>query len=132
MPQSEISDEAKQVIRMHERMLALMQVSLDILGPEFVFNQTIAPLIEPSLDYLLQHFLQAVTRSSQKLILKIIKYILMILKGVSTASENSAKLAQVFLTNKAKKSWAAQPQDSDQTLQIMNQTVQNSICNKIL
>ena len=113
MPQSEISDEAKQVIRMHERMLALMQVSLDILGPEFVFNQTIAPLIEPSLDYLLQHFLQAVTRSSQKLILKIIKYILMILKGVSTASENSAKLAQVFLTSKAKKSWAAQPQDSD-------------------
>ena len=78
---------------MHERMLNLMYICFEILGPEFVFNQAIAPLIEPSLDFLLLHFERAITKSSQKLILKVVKYILMILKGVSTASENSAKLA---------------------------------------
>ena len=56
----------------------------------------------------------------------------MILKGVSTASETSAKLAQAFLTTKAKKNWARQPQDSSKTLQLMNKNVQDSICNKIL
>ena len=90
---TEISEEERQVIRMHERMLILMQLCLEIIGPEFVFNQEIAPLIEPSLDFLMQYYLQGVTKSSKKVILKIVKYILMILKGVSTASENSAKLA---------------------------------------
>ena len=63
---------------------------------------------------MLQYFVQEVTRSHKKLILKIVKYFLMILKGVSTASEEtSAKLAQVFLSVKAKKNLAQQPQDTD-------------------
>ena len=51
------------MVRMHDRMLHLIQVSLDMLGPEFVFNQVIAPLIEPTVDYLLQQFVQEVAKS---------------------------------------------------------------------
>lgn len=101
-------------------MLHLIQAGLDMLGPEFVFNQTIAPLIEPTVDYLLRQFVQEVARSQQKLALKQLKCILMILKGVSTASETSANLAQAFLTTKAKKNWARQPQDPNQILQVMS------------
>ena len=44
-------------------MLHLIQVSLDMLGPEFVFNEAIAPLIEPTVDYLLLQFAQEVAKS---------------------------------------------------------------------
>ena len=74
---------------------------LEYLGPSFVDNPAIIPLVEPTLDFLLQHFVKSVIKSSKKFVLRHVKYILMLVFVTKNASAETSELARIFISIRA-------------------------------
>ena len=71
----------------------LIQACLENLGPALIDSPDLARLVEPTLDFLLQHFLKSVMKSTKKIVLRNVKYVLMLVSGFASAHAEQADLS---------------------------------------
>ena len=53
MPQTNISDEERNIINTSSFMVKLLHICLDILGPHFVFNNEFSQLLNQAVNWLI-------------------------------------------------------------------------------
>ena len=83
LPKTSVTDDEKDLIKLHDKMIQLMVNCVENLGCAFIFNQTLSSLIDPGTDWVLSLLVQTQSKETQRTILKVAKYELMVLKGVS-------------------------------------------------
>jgi hypothetical protein len=120
IPQSNISDDDRNILHTNQFLVKLLHVSFDILGGHIMFNPSFAPMIDPILKWLTgTQIPQIFDKKNCTKSVQTIKLIFSVLRGniLGTPPEKMANI-MFFASKRSKENWSKDPIDLNLTYAI--------------